>query len=132
MIAALADIVAIFGPQQRLVLAREITKLHEEFVRGEAAEVLAQLSARPSLRGEMVLLLELSSQTASTAAQPTLAEEVATLISTEGLPKWTPLSASQIPWHRQKRSLPRVAADQALDTASRIRPDAHPGQRTPS
>ena len=54
---------------------------------GEAAEVLAQLSARPSLRGEMVLLLELSAQTASTAAQPTLAEEVANLIRTEGLPE---------------------------------------------
>jgi 16S rRNA (cytidine1402-2'-O)-methyltransferase len=87
IIAALTDIVATFGPQQRLVLAREITKLHEEFVRGEAAEVLAQLSARPSLRGEMVLLLELSPQTLSTATQPTLAEEVSTLIRTEGLPE---------------------------------------------
>ena len=55
---ALADVVAIFGPAQRVVLARELTKLHEEFLRGSAAEVLARLKARPVVRGEMVLLID--------------------------------------------------------------------------
>ena len=53
----LADIAAIFGPGQHVVLARELTKLHEEFLRGPVAEVRAQLAARASVRGEMVLLL---------------------------------------------------------------------------
>ncbi len=58
LLSALADVVTVFGPAQRLALARELTKLHEEFLRGTAAEVLATLRARPSVRGEMVLLLE--------------------------------------------------------------------------
>jgi 16S rRNA (cytidine1402-2'-O)-methyltransferase len=85
IIGALEDVVATFGPQQRIVLAREITKLHEEFVRGTAGEMLAQLQARPSLRGEMVLLLEVSPQSPTTGSQPTLAEEVAALMRFEGL-----------------------------------------------
>jgi 16S rRNA (cytidine1402-2'-O)-methyltransferase len=82
---ALTDIVATFGPTQRIVLARELTKLHEEFLRGTAAELLATLTARPSIRGEMVLLLELSPQTPTDAPQQTLAEEIAALIITESL-----------------------------------------------
>ena len=87
ILGALEDVVATFGAQQRVVLAREITKLHEEFVRGTAGEVLAELQGRPSVRGEMVLLLEVSPQLggASDVAQPTLAEEVAALVRAEGL-----------------------------------------------
>ncbi len=83
ILAALADIVAVFGPTQRIALARELTKLHEEFLRGTAAEVLATLSSRPSIRGEMVLLLELSPTTETT--QTKLADEVATLMIRESL-----------------------------------------------
>ena len=57
ILGALEDVVAVFGPAQRVALARELTKLHEEFLRGTAAEVLASLRARPVVRGEMVLLL---------------------------------------------------------------------------
>jgi 16S rRNA (cytidine1402-2'-O)-methyltransferase len=83
IVDALADIVAIFGAQQRIVLARELTKLHEEFLRGEAAEVLATLNARPSIRGEMVLLLDGTPSEA--AARPSLANEVEMLMKSEGL-----------------------------------------------
>ncbi|MDQ2924401.1 MAG: 16S rRNA (cytidine(1402)-2'-O)-methyltransferase [Acidobacteriota bacterium] len=87
ILGALEDVVATFGPRQRLVLTRELTKLHEEFVRGTAGEVLAELQGRPSLRGEMVLLLELSPQSVVTSDTPqsTLAEEVAALVLAEGL-----------------------------------------------
>jgi 16S rRNA (cytidine1402-2'-O)-methyltransferase len=88
IVGALEDVVATFGAQQKIVLAREITKLHEEFVRGAAGDVLAELQGRPSVRGEMVLLLEISPQTgAAAAAQPTLSEEVAALMISEGLPE---------------------------------------------
>jgi 16S rRNA (cytidine1402-2'-O)-methyltransferase len=80
---ALADVVAVFGPAQRIALAREITKLHEEFLRGTASEVLAILSDRPSVRGEMVLLLELAPTIE--AAQTSLADEVAALMISESL-----------------------------------------------
>ena len=90
VIDALADVVVVFGPEQRIVLARELTKLHEEFLRGTASEVLAELRSRPSVRGEMVLLFagQSAAETADAqtpAGQATLAEEVAALMIGEKL-----------------------------------------------
>ena len=39
------------------MVAREITKIHEEFLRGTATDLIATLSARPSVRGEITLLI---------------------------------------------------------------------------
>ena len=44
------------GPRP-VVVARELTKLHEEFLRGTAAEIRAQLAARDSVKGEITLLI---------------------------------------------------------------------------
>ncbi len=57
ILEALADVEAVFGAGQRVVVGRELTKLHEEFLRGTAAEVRAELGGRESVRGEMVLML---------------------------------------------------------------------------
>jgi 16S rRNA (cytidine1402-2'-O)-methyltransferase len=90
ILAALADVVAVFGPNHPIALARELTKLHEEFLRGPAAEVLANLTARPSIRGEMVLLLDGTPQLTlhspnTPGPHATIAEEVAALIRSENL-----------------------------------------------
>ncbi len=53
---ALDDIAAVLGPRE-VVIARELTKLHEEFLRGPAPEVRASLAARPAIRGEITLLI---------------------------------------------------------------------------
>ena len=47
-----------------VVVARELTKLHEEFLRGTAAEIRAQLAARPSVKGEITLLIGKSQEAA--------------------------------------------------------------------
>ncbi len=52
----LEDIVEVLGPERPLAVAREITKLHEEFLRGTAAEVLAVVKGR-TVRGEITLLI---------------------------------------------------------------------------
>ncbi|MGH9558200.1 MAG: 16S rRNA (cytidine(1402)-2'-O)-methyltransferase, partial [Bryobacteraceae bacterium] len=54
---ALEDVVAILGSERHLVVARELTKIHEEFSRGTAEEVRTKLAERPSIRGEIVLLI---------------------------------------------------------------------------
>ena len=41
----LADVEAVWGPDCRVVLARELTKLHEEFLRGTVQEVRQKLAA---------------------------------------------------------------------------------------
>ncbi len=89
ILGALADIVAVFGPAQPLVLARELTKLHEEFLRGTVKDLLSVLEARPVIRGEFVLLLEgtLPQEPAGTGAaqEISLAQAVSGLIKTGGL-----------------------------------------------
>ena len=51
------DVVAALGPSRPVVIARELTKIHEEFLRGASAELLGALKNRGELKGEIVLLI---------------------------------------------------------------------------
>ena len=44
-------------PGRRVALVRELTKLHEEVVRGEATELAASIAARGELRGECAIVI---------------------------------------------------------------------------
>jgi 16S rRNA (cytidine1402-2'-O)-methyltransferase len=81
----LADVEAVFGTSQHVVVARELTKLHEEFLRGAAGEVRAQLAARASVRGEIVLILAPSPALGSSEKRASLAVEVAALMKSDGI-----------------------------------------------
>jgi 16S rRNA (cytidine1402-2'-O)-methyltransferase len=84
----LTDVSAIFGPAQHVVVARELTKLHEEFLRGPANEVRASLASRATVRGEIVLLFALADADATAEVRATsVAEEVRELMRAEGLPE---------------------------------------------
>ncbi|MAE07000.1 MAG: 16S rRNA (cytidine(1402)-2'-O)-methyltransferase [Nitrospinae bacterium] len=54
-VVRLIEEISIRAPSRPLVLAREITKLHEEFLRGTAAELAERVKGR-SVKGECVLL----------------------------------------------------------------------------
>jgi len=54
---ALKDVVAELGAKRHIVVAREVTKIHEEFLRGPAGEILAKLDARGDIKGEITLLI---------------------------------------------------------------------------
>jgi 16S rRNA (cytidine1402-2'-O)-methyltransferase len=54
--AALNDIYAVLG-DRRICVARELTKIHEEFVRGLVHEVILHFEAHPP-RGECVVVIE--------------------------------------------------------------------------
>jgi 16S rRNA (cytidine1402-2'-O)-methyltransferase len=54
---ALDDVVATLGPERSVVVARELTKIHEEFVRGAAHVVQQELRRRAAVKGEVVLLI---------------------------------------------------------------------------
>jgi 16S rRNA (cytidine1402-2'-O)-methyltransferase len=54
---ALEDVVEVMGADRHVVVAREVTKLHEEFLRGTAAEVLDILKARGDVKGEITLIV---------------------------------------------------------------------------
>jgi 16S rRNA (cytidine1402-2'-O)-methyltransferase len=74
-------------PARAIVLARELTKMHEEFLRGTAAELHAKLSGEERVRGEFVLIIEgaETSQTADQGVVDTLIQE----LRTERLPNKT-------------------------------------------
>jgi 16S rRNA (cytidine1402-2'-O)-methyltransferase len=57
----LADLESLWGAETRVVVARELTKIHEEFLRGTVTEARRELSARDRVRGEITLLVELPS-----------------------------------------------------------------------
>jgi 16S rRNA (cytidine1402-2'-O)-methyltransferase len=57
IVEALTDVVEVMGETRHVVVAREVTKLHEEFLRGRAGEVLANLKAREAVKGEITLLI---------------------------------------------------------------------------
>jgi 16S rRNA (cytidine1402-2'-O)-methyltransferase len=56
LLETLEAIEAVLGPR-RVVVARELTKIHEEFLRGTAREIHAQLAARDAVKGEITILI---------------------------------------------------------------------------
>ncbi|MDR3741677.1 MAG: 16S rRNA (cytidine(1402)-2'-O)-methyltransferase [Terracidiphilus sp.] len=86
ILETLSDLESVWGPTLRAVAARELTKLHEEFLRGTVAEIRADLVARDRVRGEFVLLIEAPpASQAAAATHETLTARIARLQSEEGL-----------------------------------------------
>lgn len=95
--ACLDDLAASFGPDRRVALCRELTKRHEEVLRGSLADLVAGLSGR-DVKGEIVLVLERAPEAAasaedldtalSAALQVTSVKEAATQVAERlGLPR---------------------------------------------
>lgn len=57
LIDTLEDVAAVMG-SRKVVVARELTKMHEEFARGPATQVAASFSSRESVKGEITLLID--------------------------------------------------------------------------
>lgn len=68
---SLEDIQRILG-ERPVVVAREMTKVHEEILRGTAGEVRGLLAARPAVKGEITLLI---GKAAEAAGDTTTVEE---------------------------------------------------------
>jgi 16S rRNA (cytidine1402-2'-O)-methyltransferase len=60
---AVEDVVEILGGERHVVVAREVTKIHEEFLRGRASEILETLNARGDIKGEITLLIGKAEET---------------------------------------------------------------------
>jgi 16S rRNA (cytidine1402-2'-O)-methyltransferase len=63
IVEALTDVQAALGDRD-VVVARELTKMHEEFLHGTASEVAAKLAARETVKGEITLLVAKSTRPA--------------------------------------------------------------------
>jgi 16S rRNA (cytidine1402-2'-O)-methyltransferase len=56
ILEALEDVAEVLGARQ-ITLARELTKIHEEFLVGEPSELRDALAKRPSIKGEITLMI---------------------------------------------------------------------------
>ncbi len=81
----LADVEGVWGADCRVALARELTKFHEEFLRGAVHDVRNQLAARETIRGEMVLLIDAHPLASGSAAATSVQDRLAELEKSEGL-----------------------------------------------
>lgn len=99
----LEDVAGVWGGECRVVLARELTKLHEEFLRGSVTEVQSRLAERVRanirIRGEMVVLVEAEMNARAGLATESVAALVSRLMI-EGL--------------TEKDALKRVARERGL------------------
>ena len=59
IIDVLEDMLAIFGPERRVMIARELTKIHEQVISGDIKHILSKFADQTiPLKGEFVLIVE--------------------------------------------------------------------------
>jgi 16S rRNA (cytidine1402-2'-O)-methyltransferase len=95
--------------ERPVVVARELTKIHEEFLRGTAAEVRGELASRDSVKGEITLLIG-----KATAPPPddTPLEEAVGALERVGIPRMEAIKQVA-----RRRGLPkREVYDQLLNS----------------
>ncbi len=71
LVEALTDVCEVLGSERNVVIAREVTKLHEEFLRGRVRNVLETLKERDGVKGEITLLIGKDEEGESRAATDT-------------------------------------------------------------
>ncbi len=109
IVATLEDVLQVLGDRP-LAVARELTKLHEEFLRGSVSTVLEELRSRTALKGEMTVIIGRGSTVE--APEKPLAERVAELIGTNGLPRMDAIKQAA-----RERGLSKREAYERLQTA---------------
>ena len=120
----LADLEAVFGPELRIVVARELTKVHEEFLRGAVAEVRQKIASRDRIRGEMTVVIELPESGQGTTLVPgkTIGDQVARLQAEFGIDEKEALKRLAREMNRSKsevyRELQRERAGQRRRSTS--------------
>ena len=85
LLETLAEVVELMGADRHVVVAREVTKLHEEFLRGRVADVLDQLKSRGEVKGEITLLIAKQDNSEPRAVSPeiSIAQRVKQIMSEE-------------------------------------------------
>ncbi|MCE5310347.1 MAG: 16S rRNA (cytidine(1402)-2'-O)-methyltransferase [Acidobacteriales bacterium] len=89
ILESLDDVAAIMG-ERAVVVAREVTKLHEEFLRGTAREIRTALESRSAVKGEITLLIGRGEAQPAEEGDPV--EQVARLVA-GGMPRMEAIKA---------------------------------------
>jgi len=82
----LHDLEKIFGPNRRIAVARELTKIHEEFLRGTISDVCAEVARREMAKGEITVIVEgKSGYQEASATKRSLPDRIAELMRSGSL-----------------------------------------------
>jgi len=103
---SLADIEEILG-ERLMVLVRELTKIHEEFIRGTPQSILETLRTRPAVKGEITLVIGPAQPEPERGLDP--AAEVHRLQREEGMEKMAAIKAVAKRLSLPKREVYRLA-----------------------
>lgn len=115
LLASLEDMAAVLGAR-RAVIARELTKVHEEFLHGTLPELLGILQARPRIQGEITVVIDRGQGTAKTEVHPaSLAQHLRAEMEKTGLPRNEALKSVA-----KQRGLTRKQAYNQLNDELRI------------
>jgi 16S rRNA (cytidine1402-2'-O)-methyltransferase len=85
-VPATLRLLAEIDPERQVAVCRELTKIHEEVVRGSAAELAARYAEAPP-RGEVVLVLGAPSETDDDAGPPAGLDHVRKLVDAGAKPR---------------------------------------------
>jgi len=94
VIDTLQDVIAVYGPDRELVLAKELTKTFEHFEHGTAAQIIAWLEEDPQrCQGEMVLMIAPPAEKAADDINPVAQQTLRLLMAELPLKKAAALTA---------------------------------------
>jgi len=111
LISSLQDMLAALGPRQA-ALARELTKMHEEVLRGTLSELLDILQARDRIQGEITLVIERGEAAPAPAPYPeSLRQHLEEVMQRTGMPRNEALKSVA-----KERGITRKEAYNALNT----------------
>jgi len=105
---ALTDVAEALGDNRPVVLCRELTKLHEEFLRGSASSIRSKLEKRDSIRGEITLVIGRGEEAAQ-IADPLL--EIERVQGEQGLDRMAAIKAVAKRMKLPKREVYRLVAE---------------------
>jgi 16S rRNA (cytidine1402-2'-O)-methyltransferase len=95
IVEALEDMTATLA-QRPLSVSREISKLHEETLRGAAAEIADTLKAKPSIKGEFVVVIGAQAKIMEALSDADIAYEIAQALKANPASKAASLVAKKL------------------------------------
>jgi 16S rRNA (cytidine1402-2'-O)-methyltransferase len=92
LLETLDDIADVMG-NRHIVVAREVTKMHEEFLRGRVLDILKELRQRDRVKGEITLLIDRPDAQSTPPPSGPLKDRVDQLMKEQNLKKMDALKA---------------------------------------
>ena len=102
---ALVDIAEVLA-ERPLVVARELTKVHEEFLRGTAQSIAQELRSRASVKGEFTLVIARALEKGETGDALMVVQE----LEAKGIPRMDAIKSAAKKLGLSKREVYRVTA----------------------